>query len=197
MPTSRSRMADHSALGLLRPRRGCGNLAHPGRLLGAGKGIRGVRAEIFGEKPVGLAGWHCGSGFGAVDSGIHPTRRVVLDRPDGRRRSMADAASASIRGHDEPVSNPSRACSHYPECGDGGHFAVRQGAESAVYSLYISEQQHRRGPGKRRMIWPRTFGLLPKAGHAALLVVRLESLNLSPRALPGPLWGGNATIRIV
>jgi hypothetical protein len=90
-----------------------------------------------------------------------------------------------------------KACSHYSERGDGGHFAVRQGAESAVYSLYIGELQHRRGPGKRRMIWPRPFGLHPKAGHSALLVVRSESLNVSPRALPGPLWGGNATIRIV
>jgi hypothetical protein len=30
--------------------------------------------------------------------------------------------------------------------------------------------------------------------HAALLVVRLESPNVSPRALPGAIRGDNATI---
>jgi hypothetical protein len=66
-----------------------------------------------------------------------------------------------------------------------------------MFSLYMSELQHRRAPSKRRMIRPRSSGLRPKAGHSALLVVRLESLNVSSRALPGLLWGSSATIRIV
>jgi hypothetical protein len=40
--------------------------------------------------------------------------------------------------------------------------------------------------------WPRPFGLRPKNGHAALLVVHLELPNFSPRALPGRFWGSNA-----
>ena len=63
---------------------------------------------------------------------------------------------------------------------------------SAVYLPYISEQQHRPA-GK----WSRPFGLRPKYGQSALLVVHLESLNFSPRALPGRFWGSNAGVSIV
>ncbi|MBT8429420.1 MAG: hypothetical protein KJN79_05865, partial [Gammaproteobacteria bacterium] len=67
-----------------------------------------------------------------------------------------------------------RACSHYKHTSDGGHFVAGQGAVSALYLLYMSELQRRPAAN-----WPRPFGLRPKTGHAVLLVVRLESLNVS------------------
>jgi len=60
-----------------------------------------------------------------------------------------------------------------------------------VYLTYMSEMQ-RRPAGK----WPRPFGLRPKRGHAALLVVYLVPPNFSPRASPGPFWSGNATLQL-
>ncbi len=64
-----------------------------------------------------------------------------------------------------------------------------QGALSVVYLPYISEMQ--RSPVEK---WPRPFGLRSKMGHAALLVVYLESPNGPPRALPGPFWDSNADL---
>jgi hypothetical protein len=53
----------------------------------------------------------------------------------------------------------------------------------------MSEPQ-RRGTEK----WPRPEGLRPKNALAALLVVHLVLLNLTPRALPLRFWGSNAVI---
>jgi hypothetical protein len=72
---------------------------------------------------------------------------------------------------------------------DGGRFGASQGALSAVWSVHTSEAQ-RRMAEKR----PRPFGLRPKSRPAALLVVHLDALNFTPRALPGPILGSNATI---
>lgn len=83
-----------------------------------------------------------------------------------------------------------RVCKHLLRHRDGGHFFVRQGASSAMYLRYMSEVQ--RSPAEK---WPRPLGLRPKMGHAALLVVHLESPNFSPRALPDPFWGGNAVVQ--
>jgi len=69
---------------------------------------------------------------------------------------------------------------------------VQQGAVSAMYLRSMSDQQ-RRWASKRL----RPFGLRPKTRHAALLVVHLGSLNLTPRALPGAFRGSNAVSRIV
>jgi len=44
-----------------------------------------------------------------------------------------------------------------------------QGALSVMYLPYMSEMQ--RSPMEK---WPRPFGLCPKKGYAALLVVHLE-----------------------
>ena len=63
---------------------------------------------------------------------------------------------------------------------------------SAVYLPYISERQRR--PAEK---WPRPFGLRPKYGQPALLVVHLESLDFSPRAWPVRIRGGNADAFIV
>jgi len=79
---------------------------------------------------------------------------------------------------------PTRACSHYKHTSDGGHFVAGQGAVSTLHLLHMSELQ--RKPAAK---WPRPFGLRPKSGHAVLLVVRLASPNISPRALPGAFPG--------
>jgi hypothetical protein len=58
-------------------------------------------------------------------------------------------------------------------------FFTRQGAASVVQSICTSKPQ--RGLEEK---WPRPKGLRPKNTLAALLVVHLVLLNLSPRALP-------------
>ena len=63
--------------------------------------------------------------------------------------------------------------------------------------LYISERQRRIAAPCIYNKRPRPFGLRPKSGHAALLVVHLESPNFSPRALPGRFWDSNAAVWIV
>ena len=63
---------------------------------------------------------------------------------------------------------------------------------SAMYLPDMSEQQRRRMEKR-----PRPEGLRPKTRHAALLVVRLGSPNLSPRALHNASWDSNAAPRVV
>ncbi len=52
---------------------------------------------------------------------------------------------------------------------------------------------HKRGATRSGEKWPRSFGLRPKRVQAVLLVVHLEGLNFTPRALSGRIWGSNTT----
>jgi hypothetical protein len=61
-----------------------------------------------------------------------------------------------------------------------------------MYSPYMSEMQRR--PAEKGFC---LFGLRPKLGHAALLLVHLEPPNFSPRALPGPVWSSNTALQFV
>ena len=80
-----------------------------------------------------------------------------------------------------------RACSHLSHGGDGGPFRRAQGARSAVYPGYMSEEQR----GARRN-GPRPEGLRSKSRHAALRTLPIFPIWASARALPVAIWTRNA-----